>query len=90
MIRSHVEQSRELTIHVCSGKISEQDLRSVIKRLYDGSPTLHNLWDLSAADISGWTADEIRQLALAAKSYAPDRVAGKTALVTPRDVDFGL
>ena len=90
MIENRVEDDRQLTIHICTGAITADHLMQAISDLYDGEPTPNHLWDLREADVSGMSGSEVKEIAFFAKRYAPDRKGGKTAIVSPADVAFGL
>ena len=50
MIEMRVDEKLGLTIHVCTGKLSAEEIKDEIKKFYDGAdPTPHNLWDLLEA-----------------------------------------
>jgi len=90
MIKSYVDKTKDLTIHVCTGKITLDELITEIKSFYDREPTSHNLWDLTEADVSELKSEDLRHIAKFPKEYVPSRVGGKTAIVSAEGVGFGL
>ena len=90
MIDQRTDDTKQLAIHTCSGKISAEDLIDAIKSLYEKDPTPNHLWDMREADLTRLTSEDVKRIALFAKNYAPARVGGKTAVVAPQDIAFGL
>ncbi len=48
---------------------------------YGGAPTLHTIWDFTAADLSALTAEKISLLAGYLKDRSHSRAGGRSALV---------
>lgn len=90
MITTMVDKSLKLTTHRCQGKVAAAEIEKVIGDFYQREPTLHVLWDFSAADLSRVTIGEIEQLAKAVNTIAHSRLGGKSAIVSPQDISFGL
>ncbi len=90
MIKDEIDRQRQLTVHTCSGKITFEELQDAVKQLYDGEPTANHLWNLEQADVSGISVEDITRLARFAKEYAPSRRSGKTAIVSSKDLGFGM
>ena len=49
-----------------------------------------HLWDISNADVSQFTLDNIEEDAHCTKQVSDMRKGGKTAFVTSKDLDFGI
>jgi hypothetical protein len=90
MIMSEVDDQKQLTTHTCAGSITVPELFEAIDRLYDGDPTPNHLWDLLDADVSNLRTDQDGQLAASTKLRVPDRIGGRTALVTSSVLGSGL
>ena len=90
MITSHIDREYQLTTHICKGIVSIEDLIDAIKNLYDKEPTPNHLWDFTEAETSKLTGEQVRTLASYAKSYAPSRIGGRTAIVTTNEATFGI
>jgi len=90
MIRRRIDKARQLTFHLCEGKISVEELATEIRAPYQEEPTPDHLWDLSAADVSAIGSQELDQLAKIAKIADSSGAGRKTAIVTPTDLGFGL
>ena len=90
MITHEIYAEKEITVHTCRGNITAQDLISAIQALYDSVPTPHHLWDLTEADFSHVSGQDVREIAEFPTRYVPARVGGKTAIVSPSDAMFGL
>jgi len=90
MIETTVDTKHNLTIHRASGKITSQELLSSINSFYDGSPTLHTLWDFSKAALSSISNESIRQIFSLVQNRGTNRQNGKTALVAKKDLEYGM
>ena len=90
MIERRIDKARQLTFHLCEGKISVEDLVTEIRSSNDEEPTPDHLWDLSAADMSGIAIRELERLARLAERTTRGKVIRKTAVVSPKDAEYGL
>jgi len=90
MITTTVDLSMQLTIHRCQGKVAVTDIEKIIVAFYDKEPTLNVLWDFSEADLSKVTIGEIEQLAKTVNAVSHSRTSGKSAIISPHDISFGL
>lgn len=90
MIRSTIDPKRNLTIHTCTEDVSPEDIREVISSVYSGQPTLHQLWDETDASVQGIPGESLREFAKLASDQEHLRPGGKTAIVSPVDLGFGL
>ncbi|HUI93387.1 MAG TPA: hypothetical protein VLX68_14160 [Chitinivibrionales bacterium] len=85
-----VNKECNLTTYVSKGVLAFDGIRDAIAAFYEGAPTLHIIWNLTEADLSNLSGDEVRDLAKTAKSHYRSREGGKTALVASSDADYGL
>jgi hypothetical protein len=90
LITSTSDTKKNLAIYTCKGQISASEIKEAVKSFYDNSPSLNIIWDLTDADVSRITADEIRTLASGVKRLAHSREGGKTAIVSPSEVSYGI
>jgi hypothetical protein len=79
-----------LSIYTCRGQLSVDEIMKTVKSIYDGIPSRNIIWDLAESDVSGITADEVRDLARGVKKLAHSREGGKTAIVSPKDISYGI
>lgn len=89
-IETTSHRSKNLTIFTARGTLTANDFRESTVNYYAGEVTPLILWDLTHAEVSAITTDEIRDLALLAKQVSTRREGGKTAFVFGRPFDFGL
>ena len=61
-----------------------------IESFYASSPSASVMWDFTEADLSRLTADEVRMVASDVKSLAHSREGGKTAIVSPSELSYGM
>jgi len=66
------------------------DFRQWTATYYAGTVTSLHLWDISEADVSHFTLENIEEDAYCTKQVSGMRKGGKTAFVTPKDLDFGI
>jgi len=90
MIETIVDSKNDLTIHKCSGSLTEEGLINTIHSLYDGTPTLNIVWDFSDASVEGISSSFVRRLAKEVRELGAIRPGGKSAVVAPKDLIFGL
>jgi hypothetical protein len=90
VITRHWNAETGVTTHVCTGRLSADEIAAGIRAFYDEAPTPHTLWDLRDADVSGISADQIATFADLARDAAAMRGPGKTALVAAGLLAFGL
>lgn len=90
MITTIRDEARDLTAHLCEGRVAIEEIAETIRKFYSGVPTRHVLWDLTEADVSDIHSSQIESLADLVKSIAHSRSGGKTALVAASDLSFGL
>ncbi len=81
MIEPRHEPESDLTIFVCTGTPTSDEVEDQLRHFYDGAPTLHTIWDFTAADLSALTAEKISLLAGYLKDRSHSRAGGRSALV---------
>jgi hypothetical protein len=85
-----VDKQNDLTIHKCSGSLAEQKIIDTIESFYDGNPTLNALWDFSHASMNSISSDAVRTMFALVQRLGSRRQGGKTAVVVPEDLGFGM
>ncbi|HSG26931.1 MAG TPA: hypothetical protein VLA34_00525 [Candidatus Krumholzibacterium sp.] len=89
-IETRRDDDSDLTIQVVTGTVLKEEMFGVVKDFYAGRPTRLVLWDLSRADFSDLTQLEVRGFASLVAELSAKRVEGRTAVVAPEDLQFGL
>ena len=90
MIETTVDKQHDLTLHKCSGTVTEEELTNTIYSLYDGTPTLNIIWDCSDASVDGISSSFIRRIAKVLGEIGSSRKGGKSAVIAPDNLIFGL
>jgi hypothetical protein len=90
LIRFTTDTSIDLSIFSCTGQLSADEIMKTVKSIYEGMPSRNIIWDLAESDVSSITADEVRELARGVKKLAHSREGGKTAIVSPKDISYGI
>ncbi|MBU0675484.1 MAG: hypothetical protein KJ950_12650 [Proteobacteria bacterium] len=91
MISIERDIEKKLTTFLCQGAIIGDEIMTVIHNLFE-SPSLHEnvLWDFSDADSKDLHCVSILGFAELVRKNADKRSGGKTAIVAPQGVEFGL
>ena len=89
-IESLHSREKRLTVYKVKGLLSAEEMISAIKTFYTEYMTFNVLLDLTEADLSIISTDEIIQIVREIRTYADARSGGKTALVFSRGLEYGL
>ena len=90
-ITSEIDHVRDLTTHTVRGKTSATDLEMTLTAFFTGNPTSRVLWDFSEARAAGKIVQgDLEKIAKMVKENQDWALHGKTALVAPSDLAFGL
>ena len=89
-LTSHRDEAADRTIHVISGPVSEEEMYEALEFDSGQMPTAHVLWDMSSAEVEHVTADILRRFIGKAAELGARRPGGRTAVVAPEDLQFGL
>jgi hypothetical protein len=90
MIRKSTDEERNLTVQTCTGRVSPREIKDAIEAVYAGEPTLNQLWDMTEADVEDVQTENLRAFARLVSEHGHGRRGGKTAIVSPVDLAFGL
>ncbi len=89
-VSSSVDEQRDLTIFTVKGELTFDDAMAALQGVYQNTPTTNILWDLRKIGGSRMTGEELHRLITFVKGQKSERPTGRTALVAPLDVNFGL
>lgn len=84
------DEERDLTIHEIEGPVSEKEMYLALKEPDDHEPTALILWDMSRAEVAHVTPDILRKFAGKAAELGAGREGGRSAVVAPDDLQFGM
>jgi hypothetical protein len=84
------DADRNLTTHVVIGSVSEKEMHGVLEDFYDRQPTALVLWDMSQAELAHVTAEMLAKFVCRAAELGVRRRGGRTAVVAPDDLQYGL
>lgn len=90
IIETTCDQPWGLTTFKAVGVMVATDFFDCLKSYYEAGPPPLALWDLSEAELSGLTSDEISSLAQYSSQLATTRAEGKTAIVLDSPFEYGL
>jgi len=81
---------RQLTIISVTGETTAEEITRTIVAHNSHEVTKLILWDLTKAMIQSLTGNQVRDLAQTTQQFIERREGGKTAIVVPSDLGFGL
>ncbi len=81
MIKPHFDPKLNLTSYICTGPVKAAEIEHQVRILYQGTPSLHAMWDFTEADLSHLSPDDVRGIARMVKDTSHSRAGGRTALV---------
>jgi len=81
---------RNLTIFKATGMLEFEEVILVLRDFYSDEPTANVLVDLSKLPTVQVSAKEIQALAVFQPRFEGKRVPGKTAILAPSELMFGL
>lgn len=84
------DEERDLTINEIAGPVSEEEMYLALTGPDDHEPTRLLLWDMSRAEVAHVTPDILRKFVGKAAELGAGRQDGRTAVVAPDDLQFGL
>jgi hypothetical protein len=84
------DPSLDLTIATIKGTPTLDEIVSAVKSFYGSQPTKKVIWNWTGSDPSRLTTLDLEQLASFPARYSDLRKGGKTAMVAPDDLSFGI
>lgn len=90
MVESRCDLTRGLTEYICTGIVDRAEITDAVDSFYADTPTPNVLWDLGDANVSALSAVDVEVLAQHTVNRAHSRDEGKTAIVAPKDMGYGL
>lgn len=89
-IKIERNEDKKLTIIKLFGDATSDMIIDALDQFYTSEFTLNVLWDLSDANTSSLTSNQMNTIIEHAKKYSQLRPNGKTAYVSPKDMDFAM
>ena len=80
----------DLTCQLVEGRINLDEIIETLIKFYESDPTKNVLWDYRDAVLDNFSVDDIHIIVDRIEPYAESRTGGKTAVVAPNDLAFGL
>lgn len=85
-----INHELRLTTFIVHGDISLAEIEQAITSFYDKLATQNALWDLRESSVQRLSTNDVLALIKFLNRNAYVREKGKTAVVAPKDADFGL
>jgi hypothetical protein len=89
-ITSKIFPEKDLCIYTIDGSASRDDLLNIVINIKPEQRTNHVIWDASNGTVETIGKDDLRSIAKFLKSGHGMRAGGKTGLVGPEDLDYGI
>ena len=84
------DADQDLTTHVVTGFVSEEEMHGALEDFYEGQPTALVLWDMSQAEVAHVTPEMLQKFVHRAAELGVSRRGGRTAVIASGDLQFGL
>ncbi len=82
--------SGEVTMRKIIGVVTADELVNAVLDSFAGHVTKNVVWDLSMGSVEQLTSDDLRSIADLVRTHAHTRIGGKTAIVAPADLEYGM
>lgn len=92
-IKTQISKDRNIRKHKVDGSINASKLKEMLAAFYkspDYDPDMNVLWDLTNADFSSVTSEEVASLAGMIEKYWGQGKKSKAALIVKGDLGYGL
>ena len=89
-IKSNIDSSNDLTEHVATGVITDEEMFACQNKFYETGITRLELWNMSMADVSKTTVQGMKQFIRLSAKLGQSRKYGRTAAVAGNMLQFGL
>jgi hypothetical protein len=90
-IEKSVNREAGLTVYTVQGTVSGEEIKNAVRDFYKHGPITRNvLWDLTQAVLTDLSAEDIRSISHVPRKSLELREGGKTAIIAPSDLAFGL
>lgn len=90
-IEKRFDEEKSLTVFTVSGEVSADEFSQAIQEFYEKGPvTKKVLFDLTDSILDNLRSEEVLNISRTPRHIPEQRVGGKTAIVAPSDLAFGL
>ena len=89
-INSSYDKFLDLTMFIVEGTLTFEMQIKALQKFYTDKPSANMLWDFRKITGTRISSEEVQKLIAFMKGYKDKRPHGKTALVSTKDLDFGL
>lgn len=90
LIETVKSEHHDLTVHTMLGEVTGDEIIEKIRSGLDEKQTLFVIWDFSKVSNIDLPIEKMYQILTIGKKLAELRKTGKTAIVVPQDLGFGL
>jgi len=90
VIEKIVDSQNDLSVFTVNGELIADEVIEQVEVYYTQHPTKLVLWIMGDVDLSAITRAGIERIIQTAKQHTGKRKEGKTAIVGPKDIEYGL
>jgi hypothetical protein len=90
VIETTVDQQNDLSVFTVNGELTADEIIQKVEEYYLKHPTKLVLWIMEDVQLANISTDNIERIIYTAKKHSGKRPEGKTAIVSTRDLDYGL
>jgi hypothetical protein len=83
-------KEKDLRVFTVTGEVTAEQVLEQILTVVVAEPTQFVLWDIRAGDLSSLSGMDARMIVERARPYVDLRKGGRTAIVCPKDLDYGI
>lgn len=89
-VQKSIDVAEDLTTITVTGRLLPNQATKILDDFYKGEYTLNMLWDLSKADLSELSGDDLEGIISFAKKKAHLRPGGRTAFIISSVENYGM
>ncbi len=89
-VRTVVDEERDITEHIASGEVIDDEMFEAQREFYDNGPTTLQLWDMTECSVAGVTIGGMRTFIDKAARKGKMRKNGRTAVAVSSQLQYGL
>ena len=90
-IKKQIDKDKNLTVYTVEGKVLSDEYKNAIHEFYEQGPvTAKVLWDLTKAQLDHLESTDVLYISQTPRPFLSAREDGKTAIIAPTDLAFGL
>jgi len=82
--------ANDITVRKIIGVATAEEILEAVREFYAGQITKNVIWDVSSGSLADLTSKDVRNIMELVRVYSHTRTGGKTAIVAPADLEYGI